>query len=286
VALLSIADLNQQPEVLEPYILKAQSLSAMYYQHIAADQNETYSYAVDIWGSKGRKQGIHASEISKCMRQIVYCILGTERQPPVQGADVNMLMRFRLGTAIHAMLQNDWHRIAAKSGGQLEFQDEVRVSPKLGGLAALWNIRSSGDGVFTFLDSSGYPEVRIGLEIKSASPDEFAKLKGPQSDHLEQTNVYMAALDLPLMWVLYYNKGNSNITESYSPWLFKFDANKWNYDLEIRFARCTHMAQEGELPERTEGMHCRWCSFASSCCPNILKLKTARTRLSSGMKRS
>jgi CRISPR/Cas system-associated exonuclease Cas4 (RecB family) len=284
--LLTIADLNQPREALHPYIQRAQALTDMYYRHIAEEQNDTFEYSVQIFGTSGRSRGIHASEISKCMRQIVYCIMGVERQPPIQGADVNMLMRFRLGTAIHAMIQNDWHRIAAKSGGLLHFQDEVRVNPDIGGLAQLWNIYSSCDGIFTLCDQVGQPEVRVGLEIKSISDDGFNKLKSPQADHLEQTTVYMATLNLPLMWIIYYNKSNSNFTSSYSPWLYIFDSEKWSNDLEIRFARCTHMAQVGELPDRTEGMHCKWCSFSYTCGPKTLQLRTASSpRLSQGMRR-
>ena len=285
MTLLTIADLDLPQEVLAPYIQRAQCLSELYFAHIANDQNESYSYNVDIWGTKGRSQGIHASEISKCMRQIVYCIMGVEGQPPVQDADINMLMRFRMGTAIHAMIQNDWRRIAARRD-DLQFQDEVSVSPGMGGIAALWNIHSSCDGLFTFLDGQGYPEMRVGLEIKSISGDGFQKLKAPQQDHIEQTTVYMATIDIPLMWILYYNKSNSNLTTSFSPWLFQFDRERWANDLEIRFARCTHMAQMGELPEPTDGMHCRWCSFAYTCQPKALQLRpTTSPRLSQGMKR-
>lgn len=284
--LLTTADLQQSPQALEPYLRQAQTLSDMYFRNLAEEQDETYNYTVEHYGTGTRAPGIHASEVSKCMRQIVYCVAGTERKPPVEGADVNMLMRFQIGTSVHSMVQSAFHRIAGKSGGRLHFQDEVRIHPELGGPAAVWNLRSSVDGVFTFIDELGQPELRVGLEIKTISADGFAKLRSPQKDHLEQTTIYQAALDLPLMWVLYYNKSNSNITQSFAPWLYKFDAGKWHNDLEIRFAKCTYMAQTGQMPERSEGMHCRWCSFAYACDPNILKRKSkGPMRLSAGMRR-
>jgi len=285
--LLTIADLSQPPEVVTPYIQRARTLSGMYLQHLATSQTDTHKYDVSIWGGSTRSKGIHASEISKCMRQIVYCIMGTERRPPVQEANVNMLMRFSLGTAVHSLLQHDFHRLAEKSGGQLRFKDEIRIGPKLGGPAQLWNIRSSADGIFTFMGPDGQPELRVGLEIKTMSPDDYADLKSPQNDHMEQATVYMATLDLPLLWFLYYNKGNSNFTESSPPWLIQFDAARWNNDLEIRFARCTHMAQIGELPDRTEGFYCKWCHFAHTCSPTSIRPRAGTPfRLSSGMRRA
>lgn len=286
MGLVTIADLQQSPQALEPYLRKAQTLSDMYFKSVAEEQNETYSYKVEHFGTGTRAPGIHASEVSKCMRQIVYCILGTKRQPPVDQADVNMLMRFQVGTSIHSMLQCAFHRIADKSGGRLDFQDEIRIHPGLGGPSAIWNLRSSTDGVFTFMDDFGQPELRVGLEIKTASDNVFGKLRSPQKDHTEQTTIYQAALDLPLMWILYYNKSSSNITQSFAPWLFKFDQNKWSNDLEIRFARCTYMAQSGQLPEASEGVYCRWCSFAYTCNPNVLKRKSKGPMLASvGMRR-
>jgi hypothetical protein len=286
MALLTIADLNQPQNVLAPYIQRAQGLSQIYFDHIANTQDLNYKYAVEIFGSKERSQGIHASEISKCMRALVYGIAGVERKPEVRNTDVNMLMRFRIGQAVHAMVQYDWHLIANKPGSQMTFRDEVRVSPELGGVAELWNIHSSCDGEITLLDAAGNPEIRVGLEIKTMSDKQYDKLKSPQHDHVEQTNVYMATLDVPLMWVLYYNKSSSNVTTSFPPYLFQFDGKLWRDELEIRFARCIHMAQTGIVPEGTEGLYCKWCPFTYLCGPTILKPKSRTTRVAAGMRRN
>src|SRR5690606_11437879 len=92
----------------------------------------------------------------------------------------------------------------------------------------------------------------------------------PESDHMEQTCLYQACLDLPLMWVLYYNKSNSNFTTPYAPWLFKFDRHKWENELQPRFAKAHAHAQSQQLPDRTEGQHCQWCPFAWLCKPKVL----------------
>jgi hypothetical protein len=284
--LLTIADLAQPQRELTPYIEMAGQLSQLYFDHIARDQEETYSYTVDVFGGKTRAPGIHASEISKCLKLLVYSIMGYERKANVETADVNMLMRFRVGTALHAMIQNDWHRIALASNGRLKFDDEVKINPELGGSALLWNLHSSCDGIITFLDEHGNPILRVGLEIKTESDGQFEKLRQPREDHKEQTTLYMAALDLPLMWVLYYNKSNSNITTSFPPYLYQFDKKLWEGQLEMRFAKAQHLASIGRLPKGTEGMPCSWCPFSYDCKPSILKQQgSVRPPIAQGMRK-
>lgn len=282
--LLTIADLNQPQQYIAQYIEMAGQLSQMYFDHIARDQDETYSYRVDVYGGKTRAPGIHASEISKCMKLLVYSILGVERKIDVETVDVNMLMRFRIGTAVHAMIQNDWHRIAAKSGGRLHFQDEVKIHPDMGGAALLWNMHSSCDGIITFVDEQNQPILRVGLEIKTESDGQFEKLRQPRDDHKEQTTLYMAALDLPLMWVLYYNKSNSNITTSFPPYLYQFDRKLWEQQLEMRFTKAQHYASLQQLPQGNEGQQCSWCPFSHHCKPSILRPQgPKRPSISPGM---
>lgn len=274
--LMTIADLTnfQTKEALAPYLEEARSLHKIYFGYVLNSQNDSYEYKVELFGSKTRAQGIHASEISSCMKQLVYGIMGTERRPDPDTMDLNMLMRFRIGTAVHAMLQADWHRIAEKDPNIL-FEDEVTIHPDLGGACAEWNLHSSCDGVITIL-KGGVPYMRVGMEIKTESYQGFNGLKKPRPKHVEQTMLYMRALDLPLMWTLYYNKSNSNIVPAAPPYLFKFDDNLWSNDLEMRFARATYRASINKLPEKTEGMHCKWCPFSYTCKPtNLNKKQTA-----------
>jgi len=244
---------------------------------------------VDIPGSGGRAAGVHASELSRCLRLLVYSVQGQDRRPPVDASDINMKMRFNVGHSVHAMLQREFELMCAwvnetqRLGNMnVYFQPEVRISPELGGPAADWNIHSSCDGVFTFseaaLDQNGVryvgPDInvrlRVGLEIKTASPGEFEKLNRPKDEHVEQTCIYMATLSLPLMWVLYYNKGNSNYTNSTPPWLLQFNQALWDKQLEPRMAKAHYLAESNKIPPREEGKHCRWCPFVWVCAPTCL----------------
>lgn len=263
--LLTIADLDQPQAVLAPYIQQAQLLKSIYIDYVNNSQDDNFKYTVEVFGSKGRADGIHASEAAGCMRPPVYSLMGTERKPTK--IDTNMLMRFNVGKALHAMIQAEWHRIAAKSGGLIRFADEVRLTPELQELAAQWQIHSSCDGEITLCNENLEPQVRIGLEIKTESDGQYEKLKEPRDKHLEQTNIYMAVLDLPLMWTMYYNKSNSSITDSVPPWLFKFNRKMWEENQEMRFAKMHHLAETSALPDRTEGFECGWCPFAWACDP-------------------
>ena len=219
-------------------------------------------------GDSQRAAGIHASEISKCQRLLTYAIKGEERRSvKAENADVNMRMRFELGHAVHAMLQSDFHCMCERFNGALTFEDEVRISPALGGTAAQYNMHSSCDGVFTFF-SEGQPYLRVGVEFKTKSDGQYTKMVKPDEDHLEQTCLYQKTLDVPLMWLFYYNKSNSNWTSSEPPYLFQFDAYLWDKKLEPRFTAAIATVQAGgPLPPKQEGMQCGWCPFAWTCQP-------------------
>lgn len=271
--LLTIADLESSGRDLGQAFTAAQGLSQMYLDYVNNSQEDHRKYTVEIFGSKKREPGVHASELSKCHRALVYGIGGMERKANTANTDTNMLMRFLLGHAVHAMVQDNWHQIAKKSNGLVRFEDEVKVSPKTSPVAAQWNIRSSCDGIITLCDQNKNPYLRVGLEIKTSADGPFKNLRSPEHDHVEQATLYQKTLDLPLMWLFYYNKNNSNYTTSYDPFLFPFDKKLWEEELEMRIARCTFLAEQQRLPARKEGRHCKWCTFSWTCNPSCLQPK-------------
>jgi CRISPR/Cas system-associated exonuclease Cas4 (RecB family) len=250
-----------------------------YYEQWKSQDNGGYAYTVDIPGSRERSPGIHASEISKCLRRLTYSVMGETRRPPTGASrDVNMQMRFNIGHAVHAMLQHEFklmcawvnENIYAGTGWSVFFEDEISIHPGVSPTAKEWDLHSSCDGAFTF-SCNGVVVLRVGLEIKTKSKDEFDKLKTPEKDHIEQAHLYMAALDLPLMWFVYYNKSNSNYTKAIAPYLIQFSDEIWGKQLTPRFSEAMQRALTKDLPKRTEGMFCRWCPFAWTCDPPSIK---------------
>lgn len=279
--LVSISDLeNNSPEANKEFVARAMNLSRWYDQWKQQDPGG-YTYTVEVGASRKRTAGIHASEVSTCPRKAVYTMTGMEQHEGER--KVNMQRRFNMGHAVHAMTQKECELLAAwlSQGDQtVTFEDEVGIHPKLQEVAAQWGLYSSCDGVFTFAYQN-VPYLRIGLEIKTKSALEYEKLKAPEPSHLEQTCIYMAALDLPLMWTLYYNKSNSNYTPTEPPFLFKFDSNLWQSKLIPRFREFHRMAQTGEVAPAVEGFHCQWCPYTWTCQPKTLNSRqpwgTAKT---------
>lgn len=264
--LTSIADLNQPIEVLQPYMDLAKTLSKLY-DRFLEEWEEDPSH---------RAPGIHASELNKCVRETYYSVIGLEKQ---NSTSVNMRRRFHMGHAIHEMVQRELHKMAAKlqaqeiaaqNGWFLQFEDEVKVSPKHQALAAKYKIMSSCDGIFTFRElENGDPVLRVGLEIKSENPDGYEKLQAPKKEHIEQMHIYMACLDLPLVWFFYMNKGNQNTTPSSAPWLLPFDPAVWQ-KLETRAQEVLSHEEAGTEPRREEGHHCSFCPYSYKCQPSSL----------------
>jgi len=228
------------------------------------------------WLGKGRDDGpprsggIHASEIHGCERKIVYSILGKPRSST--HIPVVWKKRFEMGHAVHNMLQKQFHQMANDSDGTIEFDDEVRISPERQPMAEKWQIYSSCDGIFTFRENrDAPPTARLGLEIKTISPTSFTKLNKPEPGHVEQAHVYMACLDLPMVWFLYWDKGYQNTTGTNLPaFMVKFDLKVWQ-KLEEKFDRLHAMAMVHRLPDRKESMICEFCSYASICQPECWK---------------
>ena len=258
--LLTIKDLQSQNEdELAPFLQRAQSITDKYEEFIEQDGGDSHT----------RHPGIHASEISGCQRKVVYSLMATKR---VEKSAPVWKKRFKVGHAIHKMLQDDFEKMARRSNFAITFEPEANVAPGLDQVkAAEWQIYSHCDGIFTIRDGWNGPAVaRVLLEIKTASPGEYEKLKEPKPEHIEQAHVYMACLDVPMIWFLYYNKGNQNYTPANNPSFFvRFNQKKWE-ELEGRFeAAHTHVHLK-TLPDRQESVGCEFCAFSWTCQPKYL----------------
>lgn len=273
--LATIADLHAcPPDELVNYIRWASDLKDIYEAFIKKDDDDVV-FTAGWHGAKSRDNGIHASELSgSCQRPTWYSLRGVERKD--NELDPFWKKRFRIGQMYHAMIQDDWRRLCEKSGGLITCQREVRIHPSLQSVADQYNIHSSGDLVINFHDQPwGAVIMRIGVEIKTESPDEFPKVTSPRPSHLRQTCVYMRCLDLPLMWTMYVNKGNQNIHPSTPPYLYQFDEALWN-QIEGEVRQIRHLATINEYPARSEGISCQFCGFSWECKPASLAKKQAR----------
>jgi hypothetical protein len=263
--MLTIADLNQPAEYKATYVSHAMALEGLWHAW-----KEQHDGSLDITIKKGsgveRPPGLHASEISGCQRRLVYALQNT---PKVIRNTVNMQRRFDLGTAVHEIVQWEFKEMCRWLGGSILFKPEVTISPQSSAAAEELNAYSSCDGIFEFYHQ-GSCYLRVGLEIKTMSDKEFDKTKAPKEDHFEQTCFYMRMLDLPLMWVLYYNKSNSFTTPGAAPYLYQYNPRLWDNTLRPRILAAYQMAHNNQLPAKQEGMPCDWCPYGHTCKPSYL----------------
>lgn len=225
-----------------------------------------------------RPVGIHASEINPCALKAYFTMTGVEKK--VIRKHSKWRKRFEHGTAIHEMLQKNFKAMAEQSGGAIQFEEEVEINPRTSVLAQRYLIYSHCDGIFTLLrkDEEGKPVpfARLGLEIKSASPADYEKTNKPKAEHVEQGHVYMACLDLPAIWYLYFNKGNENIKPSTGEFLVRFNPTLWE-KLACRFDGWFDLIDLGEKPTKTESVVCEFCPYSWTCKPDYLSKYSRET---------
>lgn len=214
-----------------------------------------------------RLAGIHASEISKCYRQAVYTMRGEPKARKPKSISETAYWRLVLshGQHIHNMLQEHFKHLESD---ELSFQEEVPIRPDLQEVAKKWNIHSSCDGVFTFYKKTWKRKklFDLGVEIKSASQSNFSSTNAPSPDHIEQAHVYMAALEIPAVWFVYFNKNTQSHTPSKAPWIVEFDERIWAR-LEERFAMFHEHVNAGTIPDAMPGSQCKFCPYVLSCDP-------------------
>lgn len=259
--LLRIADLDTAPPSLFEL---AQELSTDFEKWEGQDEHD-------------RPPGIHASEISGCPRRAVYTMIDTQK---MEKPDPMWRKKFKHGQWVHSGLQRDMHQWARSLGGKLKFQDEVPINPYNSHVAREFEIFSSCDGIFIIRvpDQNGklVDAVRVGLEIKTASPAEYEKITEPKEAHIEQVHTYMACLDVPCFWIMYYNKGNENTTPSRGRFFVRFQHAIWDR-LAERFNRWHELVEQTVLPDREEGIGCEWCPYRWTCNPQNVRSRQPRT---------
>lgn len=270
MGLTRIRDLNGPVDEVRELIQTAKQLSLLYDAYCNREEPDDGS----------RAPGIHASELTPCLRRGVYTLIN---YPKRSKSTKFWRQRFKVGHALHAAIQKDFHTIAELSkkakkdafsfakglaferGWTVEFESEVKLAPGLQELSTRYNLHSSADGVFTFY-AHGQPVLRVLLEIKTESPQNYEKLTKPKQEHLEQVHMYMAALDIPLTWFFYFSKGTQNNTSSEWPYLLPFDPAIWAVVEQRCQTALAHQAA-GTLPEPEPTILCEFCPYAYACRP-------------------
>jgi len=263
--MLTIADLKQPAEQGATFLSHTLALEGLWHQW-KNQHDGSFDIRIRKGSGKERLPGLHASEISGCQRRLVYALRNEEK---VVHNEINMKRRFDMGTLVHELVQWEFGEMCKWLGGSVQFVPEAKISPETSPEAARLNAHSSCDGIFYFYHQ-GHCYMRVGLEIKTMSDKEFEKTSAPKEEHYEQTCFYQKMLDLPLMWVLYYNKSNSFTKPCAAPFLFKYNSTLWDHTLEPRILGAYQMVSNGQLPAKQEGRPCNWCPYGHVCKPAYL----------------
>lgn len=221
---------------------------------------------------KPRDPGIHASEISVCLRKIVYSIT-TQRDS--RSPSPFWRRKFELGHAVHDMVQKQLLGMSSQPGSDIRFAAEAEIRPDLQQMAADFDIHSHTDGIFDLLNPDGEVDYRALLEIKTKSKEEYKKLKEPELAHIEQAHVYMACLDVPYTWFFYWDKDTHMYTQPTEVFLISFDSELWD-NIEDRLMHAYGFAREGTFPPQEDGYHCEICAWSDTCKPKYLQPNPAR----------
>jgi len=207
-----------------------------------------------------RLPGVHASEVASCVRKVRFTLNGASKVGPPSLKNVDLKKRFALGHAIHDMVQSAL-KVGAKTGN-ISFEEEVELADT--SLGKELNLRSKADGVFTFHNDEGAPIARIGLEIKTEDHDAWKKITEPKEEHLDQATVYMAALDLPLMYFAYVSKSSGEWTPFKVPFTYVFEHGRWD-KLRQRILQANAETNPYSLPGAAKSGTCMACSYRHLC---------------------
>lgn len=213
----------------------------------------------------------HPSAVGACKRKSVYeyTFAPGESADTAQDREV-----FRLGHAVHVIVQGHMHRLKAGDGITVYFEDEVTYDPATDELFLDFHIGGTTDGVLT-LETKSWTQRGI-IEIKSIKDKNFALLADqPKPEHLQQAHLYAKRFDCPIIWIFYYNKN----TSEYKIYTHLFDQKVYATAL-ARFIEQLDHAAEGTLPDREESFWgCPRCAFKALCQPAILRGESrARSR--------
>jgi CRISPR/Cas system-associated exonuclease Cas4 (RecB family) len=213
---------------------------------------------------------ILASEISTCVRRAYYSAANVPKQDLVPH---DTAMRFLQGHVMHELLQSALRQGALLTMEKhpelrIHFEPEIEVGETP--LGKELNLHSSCDGVVTFeqLDQGEWSVLaRIGVEFKTMAGSTWTKNASPQKEHIEQALVYMATLDLGMMWFAYVSKDNLAVTPFASPYNYAFDEAAWQ-QVRAKIETVIEAVKKRSAPEVKASSYCYSCTYKPICDPH------------------
>lgn len=208
------------------------------------------------WNPPRRPFVLHPSSVDNPCDFFLYLQMISE--PGKSGIPESLRMVLDTGTAIHGQFQYYQESRANHFGytylPEIGFKAESNLNAKV--------LKMSGhaDGI-----SVGWP-LRAPLlwEYKTISKAGFEKLTSPHRGYVKQTHLYMLALGVAAVIIVYICKDNSQI----KPFKVQFSEEVWRPLLE-RIFHIRQCAFELKDPEKRIGSGCHRCEFLEECKPDL-----------------
>ena len=188
-----------------------------------------------------KREGLHVTHLVKCMRAVVYELLG--KKPEISNRSLRV---FANGTSTHLRLQY----YADKAG--ILVQKEVPIFDETLGL------RGSADAILKKDD------VYYVLEIKGVNTLEYKRITEPREQDLDQINMYMHYLKIKKGKILYENKN----TQEQKEYDVEYDEKRVKKLLD-KARKIIDMVNKKMIPAReydpNVDWQCSYCPYSKYC---------------------
>ncbi len=208
-----------------------------------------------LTGTKRTIKGFHPSNTTECPRYLVYMFRG-EWLPPHNNPRLQRI--FDTGHSMHKRMGDYFEKMGIVVALEKSVNTTLYHIDKDG---KKWPVPIEGtcDGI---IDWNGHKVI----EFKSISDMGFAQRRvfgKPKPDHVRQTQIYLAALDLQIGYVIYENKNNQEIL------IFEVERDQVFLDkLFKKYAKIFKTFKDGKLPTRYKSptcANCQYCNLNKKC---------------------
>jgi hypothetical protein len=200
---------------------------------------------------KPRGVGIFSpSGLTRCARETYFQFIGERGK---QRNDVTSQKTFDVGTAVHEYYQERYFYPMFPGPPETPVQFTAEVKSSLSEI----DLKGHADGEFEG------ERFRVGLEIKTMSASQFAKLTKPSWDYVVQNTAYNRMNDWPGSIFLFIEK---DYPHNYTQFFLGFDPAIFEW-LEHKLRKLEEAAEAGEPPAPTVDTNwaCKRCKYYDIC---------------------
>lgn len=225
------------------------------------------------YNSKKERLAFRPSSYYKCKRQVYYFLSGVDGEKRLYPRSQRIL---QVGTKLHEWVQEEVLSKMEEYGVTLLPMEELPNYGKEG----LEFIKEHGASPMEikFLDyrhTTKFPisgmvdgwmefeNISFLFEFKTINPNDFSMLIEPLKDHVKQGAIYSLSLGVKKVLFLYLCKGTQNL----KAYMVTYNEQQLEW-VEKLINEIEENVLEKELPDKEEGLECRYCAYSRLCKEN------------------